>query len=527
VEALARLAAVGLGGGGQDSYWGIVVGVLAHTLLLGLLWEGWFRRPPAREVLGLVALFGGALALRASLAVFGPGDLHTNLADVAGEMPGPYGPAPWGALWWYRWLELEGGWFFFGVNLIAGSLAPLFIQRALDRGAGSPTWGWLAALFVATSPLLVRFSTVANRQALMALLTSVALWGALTQRPSGRRWRLGLGACAAFLASMTRPEGAALLAVFGTLAVAVDGRRAMTWLVAAAPALFWLVYASGYGALWEMLFESNAMAAEVPSSLTGAWLDVDYIGVGAGAALLLSCVALVLRPDRIALVFLGGAVLVTAATGCYPTAGFNIANARYQTVALVLAASFSAFGIARALSTERIGITARHLSLGLVVVTLLVTRWEPLVRVTTPTTVDLEYRLLYERLPALEPDALVRTVDGRRLDAALRPPRYFQEFGIVGAWRYLDEGVPDDHTGPIYYYHPASCSVTRESILDGERTGAEFLHSCAVAYSELAREVVWSVVLPAIPLTYERWPGQSVRVGLYRVRGAVSPATSR
>lgn len=510
-----------------DSIWGFISGALAHALVLGLLWEALFRRPPARVVLGLAALFGGSLALRIYFAVLGPGDLHTNLADVAGETPGPYGPAPWGALWWYRALELEGLGLLYAVNLVAGSLAPLFVQRALARGVGDPLWGWLAAVIVATAPLLVRFSTVANRQALMTLLASVVLWGALTQGPGGRRRRLVLGACAASLASMTRPEGAAVLAIFGALAVAVDGRRVTTWLVASLPALVWVAYVTTYGALWEILFESDVLAPDIPSSSTGVWLDIGYIGVGAGAALLVSAAALVWRPDRVALVMLGGAVLVTVATGYYPTAGFNIANARYQTVALLLAAVFSAFGLAQVLSAAWLGPAARRWSLALVVLTLFVTRWEPLVRVTTPTTVDLEYRLLYERLPALEPDALLRTVDGRRLDAALRPPRYFEDLGIVGAWRYLEDGVPEDHAGPIYYYHPASCSVTPASILDGERTGEEFLRSCAVAYSELAREVVWRVDLPAIPLTYERWPGQSVRVGLYRVRGPVSPATLR
>ena len=304
------------------------------------------------------------------------------------------------------------------------------------------------------------------------------------------------------------------MAVFGP-----RGRRAVALVAGGLLAAAWGAYLATYGELGATMSSGGGRLAWL-SHRTSPCLDVDLQGwalvgltlAGAGVALF--------KRHRVALSAIPVVIAVAATAGAInPTAGPVLANTRYQTLALLSAAILAGYAIE--VAVLRLRPARRRLSLALLAVAVAATLAGPLSRVTTPSTVDLEFRLLRTIVSELPPDSTLVVVPDRAIDGALKFPRFLSQLtpSHPFSWQPTDDDHRPERAGPRYYYHLATCSVLPGSVREGEGVARVF-QDCERALERWGAHPVELFELPARPHGYAQFGSETVAVGLYDVDAA-------
>ncbi len=495
------------------------------------------RAGPRREALALFGLFGGSLVLRLALATWGPGDLRMNLRgtllshdfghDAVSALFGEaalYGPGPNGLLGPLFVLLPRRFETLVAVALVAGSLAPVVLQRAL-AARSTALHAWAGALALAISPLAVRWSGVGNRQAQMLLLFTVAAWGLGRYQAGGRARYLVAGAAAALLAVLTRPEGVLVFALLGPLWLLGPRGRRRTPLIAIAPVLgLTLAYRATFSPLAGI--ETPHIPLGLISPATSVWLDPAFQG-WALLGLTLAGLGLGLwRRNPLVIAAAVALLVVSQATRHMPTAGMQMASARYQSLS-VLAAAVCAGAAVDALWTRFAGSRRAQRLAAALLATLAVAATAPtLLAVTRPRTIDAEYRQLLTWLRELPPGTAVFSVEHAVIDAGLVAPR--TEAHALGVdWNLIGSSIDEVYSPPpnggfpegpplILYYDGGMCAVTPESMI-GVFDTYPIVDLCEEARVRFGDRPLLQAEVPAAGFRREEYREDPVRIGLFVV----------
>jgi hypothetical protein len=508
------------------------------------------RRPPRwRDVLAdgwpFAALFAGALVPRLALATWGPGDMWFSLAPAFGaEVPGAegYGAAPIVLL---RAIFAVLGTSFdraVVVSLTLGSLAPVLLAAAVRALHGDRPLAWAAGALLAAQPMLIRHGGEAGREAWVLALAALSLW--LFAR-GFRQTRLAPAAAifvaaaqAAFLCAHSRPEAVLVFPVVGALVLL--GAVGRPWRPARAAVAFLSLGAAALG--WLVTIPAVAQTALHGRELAGTlyWtvgrLGADYnpwlspelspaaaivlagLGVGFGLA---GWPRLAARPDapavgaetrRLTLWALAALLAVSVVASQYPTAGPQLANARYHTLAYLPFAALAAVGL-RALvvlvgrwRAARLAVAAA--AAGAVVVTAI----GPARLIDRPYTLDFELRFILENVERLPADAAIFQVRQPE-DYALKDPHgYLREIAPGHRrWRFWTGALPDPLPENAVYYHAAGCYNTV--------AGADVLSACEAGEALFAARPLVEATIPARPLDHRRpFFVPELRIGFYAMQ---------
>ncbi|MBM4398310.1 MAG: hypothetical protein FJ087_21800, partial [Deltaproteobacteria bacterium] len=351
----------------------------------------------------LLALAGGAFAVRAALATSGPGDLHMNLfapsygLGSAGllRVLGPVlGSDPLDLVW---------------VGMTLGSLAPPLLALAMREVR--PGWvGLVAGAVLAFHPLMVRFGGEANRQSYVAFLGAAALLA--LSRPA--RAALVAYAIAAVLLLNTRPEAVVALPAFWLWSFVA--RRERPWsaalaahaIVAAVAVARWLMPGAGGAGLvgsYAGFFRFDTLPFTRAACV---WVDPDYTPAAARWLSVAGVAYGFLRAPRLAIWAIVAAAVVLVPASNWTSGGMAISSARYQTFAFLPLAVLAALGVEAAWAVAaRFRPVAGTVAAALACVWLVASTPGPMARICVPRTVDLEYRFVLETLPTLPRGAIV------------------------------------------------------------------------------------------------------------------------
>lgn len=493
------------------------------------------RSLPRRELLALAGLFVGSLAMRVALATWGPGDLRMNLRgtlltydvgeDALRALFGEavlYGPGPNGLLG-PLFLALPRRFeTLVAVALVAGSLAPVVLQRALAARV-TPLHAWAAALLLAISPLAVRWSGEGNRQAQMLLLFAVAAWGLARYQASGRARYLVPGAAAALVAVLTRPEGVLVFALLGPLwLLGARGRRLGPLLAIAPVVALTLLYRTTFSPLASI--ETPHIPLGLISPATSVWLDPAFQGWALIGLTLAGLAVGLWRRSPLVVAAAVALLLVSQATRHMPTADLQMASARYQSLS-VLAAAVCAGAALEAL-VRRFRERSRRVATALAGALVLAATTPALLVVTRPRTIDDEYGQLLAWLRELPPGTAVFSVEHPVIDAGLVAPRT-EAHSLDIDWNLIAASLDEVYSPPpngsfpegpplVLYYDGGMCAVTRESMI-GLFDTYPIEALCEEARARFGDRPLWRAELPAVGFRGERYREDPVRIGLFVV----------
>ncbi|MBM4372020.1 MAG: hypothetical protein FJ098_10230, partial [Deltaproteobacteria bacterium] len=391
-----------------DHFLWLLLGVLGSWQLIASLRRGPRSRP--LHAAALLALLAGALGLRIARATWGPGDLYLNVAEVFWGKPSVlYGNAPNALLLMLFEVLPAATETLVAVTLVLGTLAVGLAWLLARELAPEDAWfRWCAGLAVAAQPILVRFSGEANRQMYVLSLGTLALWSWVRWERHGRLLDGAAGVVAATLCVHSRPEAFPLLLLLALISLRPprrEGGGRPRW----SPILLAMAFGV-YAAYWATSFRASSMQSTYVGNLfspgrfflgpsVNLWLDPAFTPAALIAFLPLGLLAAARRRARwagwVAAGLLGFAVMATS----MPTGGDGVrqlASARYQTLAVLLASLASAWGTAELLRFVAGRWPRRGLPVAIPLLLLLVagTGVSPFLGVTRPTTLDHEYRLM-------------------------------------------------------------------------------------------------------------------------------------
>ena len=509
---------------------------VAFGILISWVLLAWIRRGSwERAFLEGAALLGAALGLRVLVATWGPGDLFLNVAEVFWRQPATfYGNAPDGLLIMLLRVLPARIETLVMVTLVLGSLSVVMVRLlAAELVPGDRVFAWAAALILMVQPVLVRFSGEANRQMYVLFFGVTALWAWLRWERRGRALDAAVAGFAATLCVHSRPEAfpILLLLVLAT-ALRVGGR--------AKPAGSWMVLAAvmaGYAAYYRTIFHTSSMESVYVGNLmtfdrfflgpeVNLWLDPAFTP----AALIVLLVAGLglgawQRKRWIAWAAAGllGLAFIASSMPTGENGGRQLASARYQTLAVLLATLLAAWGFSEIVRFA--GPWARRARAGAaagLVIAVVATGILPFRGVTKPTTLDHEYRLMKQWILELPPRAEVfQPYNYRYNDLGLR--------GVVHLGRTLGrEDVnwfnwPEDwrpSTNPQLFWRQSSCSLAEhvaEIFPDKDQSTHALARVCEEVSEHLEEHQLLSAELPfRVFLNADRDRG-TLQVGMYGI----------
>jgi hypothetical protein len=486
--------------------------------------EGRLRLP-----LALGALFIAGLGLRWSLATFGPGDLWVNQAAAftavyRGLGLPPYGGAPVALIRLAFAVFGESYSLLIWVGLITGAAAPVVLVLALRRLGRGEVEAWVGGALLALHPLAVRFAGEGNRGAQVVFLFCLCLFAFASWLARERRGWLALGVAAALLMCHSRPE-----AIMGLVPLATLGLwKAPTWrhrgeLVVAGLLVVGFVVA-------QALHPSTVLqtsAGNLPyqymrlfppfSPETAFWVDPVYVGFGLLVLTGFGAVLGILELDPLPTSAVLGLLVISYLTQSEPSGDLNLANVRYQMLAIPCAVLASAYAVSRVtgvIPRPR----ARAAVAALAVVGIGATMVRPLREVTAATTVDEEFHFVRALIEELPPNAqILAPYDPLVIELGMRPLGWVMAVthpGGGGGWTIWDPREPlPDVAGPRYYYHSASCSGR---IAQPDARTDELMAQCAAGLASYGESPMRVAVLGNRPMAYEFYTDPIV-VGLYAI----------
>ena len=513
-------------------FWLLVDQVLWVALCVSLAWIVMDRARHSREGFGrmiveMAVLFSAALALRAAMATWGPGDLRLNLVDAMWKTPpsGAYGNAPHGLLNMLLLVLPVRSESLVYVTLVLGSLSVVVTRLlAMELEPGDRIFPWTAALIVALQPVFVRFSGEANRQMYVLFLGATALWAWLRWHRTGRLADAAAAALAATLCVHSRPEVFPLLALL-VLATAMRVGGVRRWpaslgilgvIIAFYAVYYWTAFL-GAEADHMSYLERLSDTAFFLSPAANIWMDPSFTP-SVLIAMLLPALGFGLHGRRrwvlwSALALPGLALLASGMpTGLDDTR--QLASARYQTVAVLLTSLLAGYGAARLIGTaKRWGLSASTaVGVGLFVA-LVSTGWQPFRGVTKPTTLDHEFHLMKEWIPQLPPNAEV-FVPIHPSDLGLKWVSFMSitldREDVV--WRdWPEDWTPSSN--PQFYWRQASCGMPEFDT--GSREAWDYFKACRGDREAFAGDTFLSARIPYRPFIDARTREGSLEVALY------------
>jgi hypothetical protein len=504
---------------------------LTAVALLGGAALGW-RGLRALDTLGRVGvalLFALALALRLA-APAGPHDVNFRAwgaySEGALDVERGYGMPAFARLLH----PLVPGWqrhdaWLFHANAVVASFAPIALLAWLRTIGLAPVGAWTAACLLAVATPLVRFGHTDAQQIPALTLGLIGLATAAThaRRPS---WAAAMVAGAALAASACgRLEGAALPLFVALLLLAdrprVPWRHPATWTAAvgAVAVALWNLHAlTSNNPVWEVSTYQRQLLHMLRSH--SAWvvgwrhwivLDPAYTAPPVAALMAIGLTVGAL-PARARVACAAAVVGLTLIVPSWTPAGAaSWAIARYQIAALPFSVALVGAAVARA--AEGVGSVGAKAALAAAVVAAGASRLQ---LDLTPTTQSAEYAFVRDTLPTL-PQGCVLLHDVWTEDLGLVFPGHLVTMGELPLeLRATDSWTPDPGRCTLYY-RAATCSSHNLS----HPTGAADPRLCVGPGTALAPLV--EAQLPARQWVYDRYDGDAVKVGFYRVQTGPRP----
>lgn len=488
-------------------------GVLAAFVVL-------LARGRARPELLLIALL--ALGVRLALATWGPGDLQVNLhADKANV----YGPAPYAVAWALERLLRPDDLvpLLVVVSALLGTAGVVVAHLFLREAGASRAGATVAALLLALHPLAIRVSGDCERQGYVLATQAVAFLAVAAAQVRGRWWPLAAFLLAGTLATLSRPEGAAVWAGAAIVALALPW-SAKTLVVLAASVL-----GVGLGLLryaGDFLVQARSVSSTL-DFLPPVILDPGYTPVVATLLFPLGGGLALRRRDRMTAGLALLALLASLPALFQPTWGLLHASARYQVQALMPFAAVAASGLVALAGRlgARNGRAAPAWVLPVACVLVVAASVPAVVRVTRPVTIDREFAFLRRVLPHLprgavvyhaHPDGRVGDVAGFRGMSALSD--WLGRDDI--AWRLWDGNVPATPS-PAFFYRQPACLLPVDSGEDPTpgNPGHECLRCvvdrCREGMARAAHDAMDEITIPAVRFGPERYTQARATIGLY------------
>ena len=518
--------------------WVLVLGFSLVDLVRGL------ARGERRWVLGMVALFVGALALRLLLATWGPGDDQFRHQHFYSEGSGggfiPYvdwhlGTAPH-VLFQLVFTVLPASdvtiiW----ISLLFGALTPIVLALFLREVGSSRLTAVAAGARLAIQPLAVRFSGDMCRVSHVVFLAVMALWAFARHRRLGGVRSLLVFVSAAWLCARSRPEAGLVLPLAGLVLLIIQlDRKSLRqrWPYTAAAGLV-VAGLLGVGALVVSAQYEPALLRHLTTIREGrthmglfsfTWFDASYTSPVAWGLTALGVGWAVWRRDRVAIWAIAsfGVLFAVAPNGI--SKGLAIAYARYQGLMLVPLCTLAAYGVlaldtAAGAAVRRLGGSPRWGRLFVVVATAAVfvaTSIVPLRDVCAPRTIDLEYRFVQDSVTHLPSDALVYgPVDSREnhVGGFRDADRVFLFAGGTEWQTWPLPDTPGDR--PAYFYRAPAC-YANPALFESNHPGAlVILERCRDGVARSRREGAWTTVVPALFFSHEEWTEPELEIGFY------------
>ena len=505
------------------------------------------RRKDWNVTLFQVFLFIGAAGLNLSLATFGPGDLHWNQAPFFLSPHGydpMYGSSPGGLLRLLFPLIPRTFDASIVIQILLGALAAVLavsLGSALGLGRVQAAF---TGIILAAQPLLVRFSGEGDRQAYVLVLVIMTLLHLARHRRDGSWTELVRYVVAATLCLHARPEGILILipAVAFTLSAGEPGGAIRTLatmrrlvgeglahlVVVALLVPYALVSLSQFSGYWTSSLGSNSRSlADV------VWLNPEFTASACIALVLTGFAAALFNRHRMALWASMSMCAVTWFGLSYPTAGLKIASARYQTLALPLLILVAAYGLhflmrlgfrlTRRTAVREVLQVATPIA---ILCWIALATQAPMRMVTSPRTIDYEFRFLMSALPLLPADAEIFYTypsDRYNLDLGLRapPPLSILAGRTRQQWIQFrpDETLqPSSH--PRFYFQQASCYATHANLDEVGRAAVavEWGDRCRQAMARFGDSPFLEETIPASRFASDLYLVDPLRVGFFRMQ---------
>jgi hypothetical protein len=419
------------------------------------------------------------------------------------------------------------------LNVVAAALSVVALHGLVRVLNGSPRSALTAALFLASSPLFLRFNHTFERLPVYLLLALVGLVTLLTFLRRRRTVDLVASMAAFVLAAQCRPEGFTILLPAAGLGAAAWHHvrtmdRASAWRLGLAACLTLALLAVP---VYYMVVDKLPVAAEQLALRRHAWHPGSNVFLNGSytplAWTLLAVVGLWLGdglPWRARAWLLATALLLTELFSAYAIDPYHRSNARYYLASLpfyyILAAAGLHGALSRGLGLLPAGVTARF-STGIRLVSTLAVAGLSIgvgPRMLARTTVDQEYAFLAENLKRVPAGCTIVSA------AALEDGGYLASSASVNAsgreyrWRDLPmlqsfatpQTLTDGDACAVFYLS-GNCSIEwwHAPGCEEDPTSAcrPFLVHAGPALAE-AR-------LTNVPFRGEVYRGESVKVGLY------------
>jgi hypothetical protein len=477
-----------------------------------------------RNVRWELALIGGmALALRLLLATWGPGDLQLNLhADMARV----YGAAPYAVVWALEALFQPDDLVTVLVpaSAVLGTLVVVILALFLREAGASRAVAATAAFLLALHPLAVRWSGDCERQMYVLVSQAIAFLAVAAALRRDRWWPLAGFAFAGLLATYSRPEGLAVWAGAGFVALVLPWSRKTLAVLGIA------VAGIGLGLLRfveDFLVQVDSAMGEL-DFLPPVILDPGYTPVALMALFVLGVVVAFRAPrNRLVLGLALLALLSSLPALFHPTWGLRHASTRYQLQALMPFVAVAALGLATV--TERLGRLVPQVVRGWTLpVTLLLVAAASIptvIRVTRPVSVDNEFAFLRRTLPDLprravvfyaHPDNKVGDVAGFRGMEALSD---WLGRGDI-SWRLWDDSAPRTPP-PAFFYRQPACLLPTDPTEDAPKGHPEHeclrcvVERCRQGLAHSAPEPLAEATFPAVHFGLQRFTAPEATVGFY------------
>ncbi len=485
------------------------------------------RLPPGAPRPWMLALLvGGSGALRLFLASPGPGNYDIHLFTAYGQAPAALLSA---------WIPLTGLTFedVIFTSWVLGSLAPAAFALFVSEAGGTRRASLGAGVLLSIQPLLVRYSADCERQGFVILLGATALWGLALHLRTRRVAPLLLHLAASFLCLESRPEALCLVGM-STLLI-WPGRP---FRAAAIPALLVQV-GLAMMTVWGMS-EANpgsnppGIASLITVALSGQrsclFFDPDFTPVSVQLLCLAGCVMAVRQRWRLVSWGAASLLVVVALTMPWSTSGFTLLWARLRTLGFLPFVFLAALGLDAIEEGLRAALSPRSSRRAIVLVWLAVVASSAgtMIRVTTPSTMDLEVQFVLQTLRILPPGAEVLYPKGKT-------DYGFRSFPLLSklagrsdvTWREWPEEASDVGRQRFFYVHSLCNDGHRgpsaeDDLGESGSTPLQMEASCDAALALASGPALREASLPARRWGTEVYRSDEVRVAFVPLRPATA-----